>query len=147
MVRKRLPGSVVLDLATLLAYLFAGDKLHEPAIRLFEEIERNGVKTYISEVVPYEAETLSITGNIPAHASAWSSFVSRLWQDPLFPRLPMTAKVFAEHLHFYRRTGGRFTYFDSYHLAASKVTGMPIVTSDKEILSDDSVSSIDLAEF
>jgi hypothetical protein len=145
--RKRIPDSVVLDLATLLAYLFSGDRLNPSATRLFEEVEKNKVKTYVSEVLPYEAEALSITGNIPSHAESWNSFVSRLWQDPLFPRLPTTRKIFTEHLRLYKGAGGRFTYFDSYHLATSKVTGMPIVTPNKQMLAEGSTSSIDLSEF
>ncbi len=147
MEKKRLPDSIVLDFATLLAYLFSGDKLNAPATRLFEEVDRNSVKTYISEVTPYEAEALSITGNVPVHAESWSSLVARLWQDPLFPRLPTTRKIFAEHLRCYKGTGGRFTYFDSYHLAVSKVANVPIVTPDKQMLSEDSISSLDLAKF
>jgi hypothetical protein len=71
--------------------------------------------------------------------------VSRLWHDHLFPRLPATPRVFDEHLHYYKGTGGRLTYFDSFHAATSKVSRFPLVTSDGDLLSEPSISTIDLA--
>lgn len=127
--------------------MFADDDLHPNASRLMQEVERKGSITYISEVTPYEAEALLLSGRVSVPLQSWNSFAVRLWYDPLFPRIPVTGKVFHEHLDFYRKRGGRFTYFDSYHLATSKVSGLPIVTPDKEMLSENSVSSIDLAEF
>jgi len=145
--KKGLPESVLLDLVALLAYTFADDELHTNATRFMDAVEEQKVKTYISDVTPYEAEALFISGNVPVSERSWNSFTARLWQDPLLPRIPITRKVFLEHLSFYRKTGGRYTYFDSYYLATARVTGVPLVTADKEILSEKSITSLDLSGF
>ena len=145
--KKPLPNSILLDLASILAYVFAGDKLHESASRLIQEVETKDIRTYISEVTPYEAEALFLSGKVSVLGQAWNSFAARLRQDPLFPRIPVTPRIFSEHLSYYGKSGRGFTYFDSYHLATCKVSGLPIVTSDRAMLSDDSVESINLADF
>jgi predicted nucleic acid-binding protein len=137
---------VLLDLAAILAYVFEGDELHANAGRLMKEVERNKTTTYISEPTPYEAEALFLSGRSGVPFRSWSSVASRPWKDPLFPRLPATARVFSEHLRYYRGTGGRLTYFDSFHAATSKVSGIPIVTPDGQLLSESSIESIDLAK-
>lgn len=147
MSKNGLPESVLLDLVALLAYTFADDDLHTNATRFMDAVEEQKVKTYISEVTPYEAEALFVSGNVPVSARPWNSFTARLWQDPLLPRISVSPKVFLEHLQFYKKTGGSHTYFDSYYLATAKVTGIPLVTADKEILSEKSIPSLDLSVY
>lgn len=141
-----LPDTVLIDLGVFLAYTFDGDELHPNSERLMKEIERKKGEAplYISDSTPYEAEALFLSGKANVTAGSWQAVVSRLWQDPLFPRLPATSRVFDEHLRYYRRTGGKFTYFDSFHAATSKVSGIPLVTSDGDLLSEPSISTIDL---
>ncbi len=143
---RPLPDAILLDLAAILAYVFEGDELHANAERLMQEAERKKTAVYVSDVTPYEAEALFLSGKTGVPLRSWTSFVSRLWQDPLFPRLPATAHVFTEHLRYYRGTGGRLTYFDSFHAATSKVSGIPLVTPDGELLSEKTIDSMDLAE-
>jgi predicted nucleic acid-binding protein len=143
---RRLPEAVILDLSAILAFVFEGDRLHPNAERLMNEVEKKKTSVYVSDATPYEAEALFLSGRTGVPLRSWTSFVSRLWQDPLFPRLPTTARVFAEHLRYYRGTGGRLTYFDSFHAATSRVSGIPLVTPDGELLSEKSIGSIDLAE-
>ncbi len=143
---RPLPEAIILDLAAILAFVFEDDDLHPNAKRMMNEIERKKASVYVSEATPYEAEALFLSGRTSVPQRSWTSFVSRLWQDPLFPRLPTTARVFAEHLRYYRGNGGRLTYFDSFHAATSRVSGIPLITPDGELLSEKSIGTIDLAE-
>ena len=144
---RSLPGSVLLDLGGILALTFEADELHPNADRLMKEVERNATSVYVSDLTPYEAESHLLSGKSVHPKTEWNALLSRLWQDPLFPRIPTTSKVYAEHLGYYKGTGGRFSYFDSYHAATSKVSGVPLVTSDGELLSEPSISTIDLRSF
>lgn len=51
--------------------------------------------------------------------------------------LPVTLDVALSALGVYREHGGsrRLHYFDSFHVATSQVEGLPLLTSDKYILS------------
>ena len=112
-----------------------------------KQVDGQGVSVYISDSTPYEAEAHFLSGMSDHPREEWGSLLSRLWQDPLFPRLPASSKVYAEHLGFYKATGGRLSYFDSYHAATSKVTGIPLVTTDGDLLSEPSIKTIDLRSF
>ena len=112
-----------------------------------KQVDELAVSVYTSDSTPYEAEAHFLSGKSNQPREEWGTLLSRLWQDPLFPRIPATSKVYAEHLGFYRATGGRFSYFDSYHAATSKVTGIPLVTADGDLLSEPSISTIDLRSF
>lgn len=147
--RQRLPETILIDLSVFLAYTFKDDELHPNAERLISEVEEKQAEKpslYISECVPYEAEALFLSGKAQVPIHSWTPVVSRLWQDPLFPRLPASSRVYAEHLRYYRGTGGRFTYFDSFHAATSKVSGIPLVTNDGDLLAEPSITTIDLAK-
>ena len=141
-----LPGSILLDLGGILALTFEADELHPNADRLMREVERKAGSVYLSDLTPYEAEAHFLSGKSVHPKAEWSVLLSRLWQDPLFPRIPTTPRVYAEHLGYYRGTGGRLGYFDSYHAATSKVSGLPLVTSDGDLLSEPSISTIDLSK-
>lgn len=143
-----IPDTVLVDVDVFLAYTLEEDELHANAERLMEAIEQkeNEAPLYISDAAPYEAEALFLSGKVPIASGSWQAVVSRLWHDPLFPRLPATARVFDEHLRYYKGTGGRLTYFDSFHAATSKVSGLPLVTSDGDLLSEPSISTIDLSK-
>jgi len=136
-----------MDLGGILALTFEGDELHPNADRLMKEVERRATPVYVSDLTPYEAESHFLSGKSDHPKVEWNALLSRLWQDPLFPRIPTTSKVYAEHLGYYRDTGGRFSYFDSYHAATSKVSGIPLVTSDGDLLSEPSISTRDLRSF
>ncbi|HXW94595.1 MAG TPA: PIN domain-containing protein [Nitrososphaerales archaeon] len=142
-----LPGAILMDLGGILALTFQGDEMHPNADKLMKEVERNATSVYVSDLTPYEAEAHFLSGKSDHSKMEWNALLSRLWQDPLFPRIPTTSKVYAEHLGYYRGTGGRFSYFDSYHAATSKVSGIPLVTSDGDLLSEHSISTIDLGSF
>jgi len=142
-----LPGSILMDLGGILALTFEGDELHPNADRLMKEVERRATPVYVSDLTPYEAESHFLSGKSDHPKVEWNALLSRLWQDPLFPRIPTTSKVYAEHLGYYKGTGGRFSYFDSYHAATSKVSGIPLVTSDGDLLSEPSISTRDLRSF
>ena len=92
---RPLPESIILDLAAILAFVFGDDELHPNASRLMNEVEKKKTAVYISEATPYEAEALFLSGRTGVPLRSWSPIASRLWQDPLFPRLPTTARVFA----------------------------------------------------
>ncbi len=142
-----LPETVLVDLADILALTFEGDEFHPNADRMVKQVDKDGVSVYTSDSTPYEAEAHFLSGKSGHPRDEWSSLLSRLWQDPLFPRIPATPEVYAEHLGFYKGTGGRFSYFDSYHAATSKVTGIPLVTTDGSLLSEPSIPTIDLRSF
>ncbi|MDG7018228.1 MAG: PIN domain-containing protein [Nitrososphaerota archaeon] len=142
-----LPGSVLLDLADILALTFEGDEFHPNADRMMKQVDEQGVAVYMSDSTPYEAEAHFLSGRSDHPHEEWGSLLSRLWQDPLFPRIPASSKMYAEHLGFYKATGGRFSYFDSYHAATSKVTGIPLVTTDGDLLSEPSITTVDLRSF
>ena len=142
-----LPASILLDLGGILALTFEGDELHPNADRLMKEVERRATTVYVSDLTPYEAESHFLSGKSDHPKAEWNALLSRLWQDPLFPRIPTTSKVYTEHLGYYRGTGGRFSYFDSYYAATSKVSGIPLVTSDGDLLSEPSISTMDLRSF
>ena len=140
-----LPDSLLLDLAGILALAFEDDELHPNADRLMKQVEEQRVSVYVSEPTPYEAEAHFLSGRSKQPQAVWAKLISRLLQDPLFPRIPSTSRIYAEHLNYYRGTGGKLTYFDSYHAATAKVSGLPLVTSDGDLLSEPSISTIDLA--
>lgn len=142
-----LPGSILLDLGAILALTFEKDELHPNADRLMREVEEKGVGVFVSDLTPYEAESHFLSGKSEHPKGGWNALLLRLWQDPLFPRVPVTSELYAEHLNYYRVTGGRFSYFDSYHAATSRVTGIPLVTSDGDLLSEPSISTMDLGSF
>ena len=143
------PDTVLIDVDVFLAFTMADDELHPNAERLMGEIElkKGEAPLYVSDAAPYEAEALFLSGKVRVASGSWQAVVSRLWHDPLFPRLPATPRVFDEHLRFYKGSGGRFTYFDSFHAATAKVSGLPLVTSDGNLLSEPSISTIDLRSF
>ncbi|MDG7020239.1 MAG: PIN domain-containing protein [Nitrososphaerota archaeon] len=140
------PDTVLIDVDVFVAYAMEEDELHPNAERLMGEIERKNSKAplYVSDAAPYEAEALFLSGKVRVASGSWQAVVSRLWHDPLFPRLPATPRVFDEHLRYYKGAGGRLTYFDSFHAATSKVTGIPLVTTGHDLLSEPSISTIDL---
>ncbi len=144
---KPIPGSILLDLAGILALAFEGDEFHPNADRMMRQVDGQGASVYTSDTTPYEAEAHFLSGKSGHPRKEWGDLLSRLWQDPLFPRIPVTSKVYAEHLGFYKAAGGRLSYFDSYHAATSKVTGIPLVTTDGSLLSEPSVPAIDLRSF
>ena len=104
---KPLPGSILLDLADILALTFEGDEFHPNADRMMKEVDDRGVSVYTSDSTPYEAEAHFLSGKSGHPREEWSALLSRLWQDPLFPRIPATPKVYAEHLGYDKATGGR----------------------------------------
>jgi len=144
---KSLPESILLDLADILALTFEGDEFHPNADKMMKQVDEKGISVYTSDSTPYEAEAHFLSGKSDHPREEWGALLTRLWQDPLFPRIPATSKVYAEHLGFYKATGGSLSYFDSYHAATSKVTGIPLVTTDGSLLSEPSISTIDLRSF
>ena len=139
-----LPRSLLFDLAGILALTFEDDGLHPNADRLMKKVDEERVSVSVSDPTPYEAEAHFRSGKSGRPTAAWSVLMSRLWQDPLFPRLPVTPRVHEEHLNYYNGARGKLSYFDSYRAAASKVSGMPLVTSDGDLLSEPTISTIDL---
>jgi predicted nucleic acid-binding protein len=143
----RLPNSILLDLADIPALTFEGDEFHPNADRMMKQVDEHGVSVHTSDPTPFEAEAHFLPGKSGHPREERGAQLSRLWQDPLFPRISATSKVYAEHLGCYKATGGRLSCFDSYHAATSKVTGIPLVTTDGDLLSEQTISTIDLRSF
>ena len=114
---------------------------------MMRQVDAHGVSVYTSDSTPYEAEAHFLSGRSDHPREEWGALLPRLWGDPMFPRIPVTPKVYAEHLGFYKASGGKLSYFDSYHAATSKVTGIPLVTTDGGLISEPSIATIDLRSF
>nr|MDO8079241.1 hypothetical protein [Candidatus Freyarchaeota archaeon] len=131
----------------LIAYSFDGDTNHENAECFFEEAERKGMQVSIVSTVAMEAEAIWMTGKIDVELKPWLQFIENILRNPLLQKEPLTPELFAEHAKQYRLFGGKYTYFDSFHVAAARILKQKLVTTDKQILSDADIPSEDLKTY
>lgn len=68
-------------------------------------------------------------------------------KSTLLKKIPLTPQIYREHLKTYRKLGGDYTYFDSFHTAAARALDKPIVTTDQRMLNDTNVPSRNLHNF
>lgn len=137
----------LIDLTVLIAYSFMGDKNHKHAEHFFEKAEREKMQVSVVSTVVMEAEALWMTGKIDVELEPWLRLIEDILRNPLLQKIPLTPEIFSEHAKNYRLFGGKYTDFDSFHVAAAKILQQKLVTTDRRILRDSSVPSEDLKTY
>ena len=138
---------LLIDLRVLIAYAFKEDPDHHHAESFFAYAEEEGVDVCLVAPAVLEAEAVWLAGKIKVSKEEWFRFVEDIVKSTLLRKIPLNPQIYREHLKTYRKLGGDYTYFDSFHTAAARALDTPIVTTDQRILNDTSVPSKDLHNF
>ncbi len=88
-----------------------------------------------------------MAGKIDVELKSWLRFIVDVLENPLLQKIPITPGLFTEHIKQCRLFGGKYTYFDSFHVAAARILKLKLVTTDKQILRDADISSEDLKTY
>ncbi|MHA1578915.1 MAG: hypothetical protein ACTSUQ_04685 [Candidatus Freyarchaeota archaeon] len=137
----------LIDLTVLIAYSFLGDRNYKHAERFFEKAEREKMQISVVSTVALEAEALWMAGKIDVELEPWLRFIEDILRNPLLQKVHLTREIFSEHTKNYRLFGGKYTYSDSFHIAAAKILQQKLVMTDRRILRDSSVPSEDLKTY
>ncbi|MEM2146071.1 MAG: PIN domain-containing protein [Candidatus Jordarchaeaceae archaeon] len=137
----------LIDLTVLIAYSFEGDPNHKNAESFFQKVESEGMQVSIMSTMPMEAEAIWMARKIDVDLRSWLQFIEDVLENPLLQKIPLTPELFAEHTKQYRLFGGKYTYFDSFHVAAARILKQKLVTTDKQILGDADIPSEDLKNY
>lgn len=137
----------LVDLRTLIAHAFTEDKDHKHADSFFSKAEKEDAEVFVGEFVILEAEAVFLAKRVDVSLEEWLHFVTDLIESPAIGKIPINTAIYDTHAKLYKGFGGRLGYFDSYHGATAKVTGVPLVTSDEQILSTPDIPAKDLRKF
>jgi predicted nucleic acid-binding protein len=138
---------LLIDLRVLIAYAFKEDPDHHYAEVFFAYAEEEDIDVCLAAAAVFEAEAVWLAGKITVSKEEWFRFVEDIVKSTLLRKIPLTSQIYREHLKTYRKLGGDYTYFDSFHIAAARALDMPIVTTDQRMLNDTSVPSKNLHDF
>jgi len=136
----------LLDLRVLIAYAFRDDPDHPHAEAFFNSMEKERNEVYVVSPIIFEAEALWLAGKVDVPFEEWLSFITDIITSPILIRIEVDEGLYANHAKLYRKFGGDFTYFDSFHAAAAMVTHYTLVTTDSKLLKAMGVSAKDLRE-
>ena len=137
----------LVDLTTLIAGAFKGERYHAQAERFFEKVDKGEVRALVLDLCSIEAEMLYLSRRIKIVFEEWMAFIKDLLENPKIEKVPLSSNVFAEHLKLYKGFNGKYTYFDSFHAAAAKVLKVSLTTTDEALLSDLDVPTDDLKKY
>lgn len=127
-----LPSKVLVDADVFFSYLVDDGLVHH-AEKLLEKADRGLLKLQAaSEIYDDLVTALRSDGTAIDVVSELLSDLRKLPHETL----PTTLDVASEAVTLYASYGGsrRLHYFDSFHVATSKVFDLPLVTSDRFIL-------------
>jgi len=138
---------LLVDLRVLMAYAFKEDPDHQHAEAFFDSVEKERIEIYVVSSIIFEAEALWLAGKVDVPLEDWLSFVSDIMTSPVLTRIEINETLYASHVKLYRKFGGEFTYFDSFHAAATTVTRYPLVTTDSKLLKATGIPTKDLRKY
>ena len=127
-----LPKNVLLDADVFISYL-TGDSLFRYSVRVVESIAAGTAVAYVSSEIYDDIVSMLRSNGVPV--SKVIEFVNAVSKIPHKP-LPLNPKIVVQALRYYMRHGGsrKLHYFDSYHIATAKHYNLPLLTSDKYIV-------------
>lgn len=137
----------LIDLGVLMAYAFKEDPAHQHAEAFFNSVEKEKVEIYVVSSIVFEAEAVWLAGKTSLPLEEWLSFISDIVASPVINKVEIDEDVYANHLKLYKKFGGDFTYFDSFHAAAALATRYPLVTTDSKLLRAAEIPTKDLKEY
>ncbi len=127
-----LPSRILVDADVFFSYLVS-DEYSSHAERLLEKADKGQLKLETASEI-YD----DIICALRSDNKAMDAVVEILGDLRKLPHetLPTTLDVASEAMALYARFGGprRLHYFDSFHVATSKLFDLPLVTSDRFIL-------------
>lgn len=140
-----LPKNVLLDADVFISYLI-GDSLFKHSLRVIESIVAGTVTAYVSSEIYDDIVSTLRSNGVPV--SKVIEFINAASKIPHKP-LPLNPKIVAQALRYYAEHGGprKLHYFDSYHVATAKHYNLPLLTSDKYIITHSNkleIQAIDL---
>jgi len=144
---RRLPKEFLLDADVLYSYL--SDDVHaDHAEPLLLAIQEGRVRGYASSVLL--VDLILAYRSIGVSIDALISAMKELELLPL-EYIPLTPSIARYALSVYREHGGprRLHFFDSFHVATAKSMDLPLITTDRYILSYQrklGITAIDLDE-
>jgi len=138
---------LLIDLHVLMAYAFEEDPDHPYAESFFIFADKEDVEVCLVAPAILEAEAVWLAGKVKVSKEEWFKFVEDIVKSTLFRKIPLTQQIYREHLKTYRKLGGDYAYFDSFHTAAAKALNTPIVTTDERMLNDKNVPAKNLHNF
>lgn len=128
----QLPSRILIDSDVFFSYLVS-DELSNHSEKLIDRADSGLLKLHTASEI-YD----DIITALRSHNAAMDLVIEMLSDLRKLPHevLPTTLDVAAEAMVLYGRYGGprRLHYFDSFHVATSKMYELPLVTSDRFVL-------------
>ncbi len=137
----------LIDLNVLLAYSFELHNEHESADRFFTLAENEEWSIHLSSIAILEAETLFLSGKVNVEREEWLNFIHDILTSPVLRIIEISPKIFLYHTFYYRGYGGKYSYFDSFHVATARETSLPLATLDNKILAEKTIKAVNLRDF
>ncbi|MEA1905112.1 MAG: PIN domain-containing protein [Candidatus Hadarchaeota archaeon] len=132
MSRRELGGKYLLDADVFIAFI-RGDELSDSAEKVVEGIVEERVRAVVSSML-YD----DIISGLRSKGMSLEGVRKVLVSVAAIPHesLPVTPALSVSALQLYERYGGprKLHYFDSYHVATSRLEDIPLITSDSYIL-------------
>lgn len=144
--RGKVLAEVMLADTDLFFYYLRGGRCEAQAEKVIEEASSGNVDLKVSSETYDDAISAIRADELPIDVAR--SFVSDMKSIPHSP-LPLSAEIAEEALSLYASHGGRrkLGYFDSFHVASAKRYDLPMLTSDRYVIQNQSalgVRTIDL---
>jgi len=105
------------------------------------------MEIHVVSSIIFEAEALWLAGKVNVPLQEWLSFISDIVTSPVLSKIEIDEKLYANHVKLYRKFGGDFTYFDSFHAAAAMTTRYPLLTTDSKLLSASEIPTKNLKTY
>lgn len=139
-----LPRSVLLDADVFISYL-TGDRLFEHSAKVVEHIAAGLTVAYVSSEIYDDIASMLRSNNIPLDGVM--EFINAVSKIPHRPLL-LNPEIAVQALKYYMEHGGsrKLHYFDSYHVATAKHYNLPLLTSDKYLVSHSSELGIQVID-
>lgn len=138
---------LIADLQVLMAYAFKEDPNHQHAEAFFDIVEKEKTEIYVVSSIIFEAEAVWLAGKVDVPLEEWLSFISDIITSPVLNKIEINKDLYDSHVKFYNKFGGSLTYFDSFHAAAAKIEGYPLITTDSKLLKNTKIPTKDLRTY
>lgn len=138
---------LIADLRVLMAYAFKEDPNHQHAENFFDTAEKEKTEIYVVSSIIFEAETVWLARKVDIPLEKWLSFISDIITSPVLNKIEIDKDLYDSHIKFYNKFGGSLTYFDSFHAAAAKTKGYPLITTDLKLLKTTEIPTKDLKTY
>ena len=136
---------MLLDAGIFISYL-TGDRLLRHSVKAVEGIVAGEVVAHASSEIYDDIISKLRSNSTPVRKVV--EFVNAVSKIPHRP-LPLSPEIAVQALRYYMKHGGprKLHYFDTYHVATAKHYNLPLLTSDKYILTHSNelgIQAIDL---